>query len=269
MIPQAKDQFSDLGIKITTSYRFLGGVVGDSSGCDIFVNDKAQAEYAAYTKSLQNDWIFYSSLPLKLGGLNIRNIVTTATAHYTASRSATKILINAITGSTSFSPYDHVCQVLIARQHHSLSQSEADNTLFTNTLTQLDTNYQRTITRARDSLSLWLNVLPTVRDNFDLSPNEFMDVLCLRYAKPLLNLPHSCDGRGSAFTTSHALDCRKGGLVTLRHNEIRDVLHDVFSMAWSHVIKDPLVTEAQSDSEALVCDISIAWSLAVPVYLYI
>uniref|UniRef100_A0A1X7T7L5 Uncharacterized protein n=1 Tax=Amphimedon queenslandica TaxID=400682 RepID=A0A1X7T7L5_AMPQE len=188
---------------------------------------------------------------------NIRNPVTTATAHYTASRSATEILINAITGITSFSPYDHVCQVLAARQHHSLSQREADNTLFTNTLTQLDGNYQRTITRARDSLSSWLNVLPTVWDNFDLSPNEFRDALCLRYAKPLLNLPHSCDGCCSPFTTSHALDCKKGGLVTLRHNEIRDVLHDVSSMAWSQVIKEPIVREAQSDLEALVGDISI------------
>uniref|UniRef100_A0A1X7V4V2 Uncharacterized protein n=1 Tax=Amphimedon queenslandica TaxID=400682 RepID=A0A1X7V4V2_AMPQE len=108
-----------------------------------------------------------------------------------------------------------------------------------------------------DSLSSWLNVLPTVRDNFHLSPNEFRDTLCLRYAKPLLNLPHSCDGSGSPLTTSHALDCKKGGLITLRHNEIRDVLHDVSSMAWSQVIKEPLVRQAQSDSVALVGDISI------------
>ena len=87
-----------------------------------------------------------------------------------------------------------------------------------------------------------------------LSSNEFR---CLRCAKSLLNLPHSCDGCSSVFTTSHALDCKKGGLVTLRHNEIMDVLYDVSSLAWSQVIKEPLVKEAQDGSDALIGDISI------------
>ena len=53
------------------------------------------------------------------------------------------------------------------------------------------------------------------------------------------------------------MDCKKGGLVTLRHNEIRDVLYDVSSLAWSQVIKEPLVKEAQDGSDALIGDISI------------
>ena len=313
MIPLAQQLFGDLGIKITTSNRLLGGVIGDLSGCNAFVSDKVQgwialihtlsdiavtqpqAAYSAYTKSLQNEWTFLQrvtpdcqslfldlesaisksfipalfgqecstidrslfSLPLRLGGLNIRNPVTTASAHYTASRSATELLIKAVTSITSFSPYDHICQVLSARHCHSQSQREADNSVFTHTLSLMDVNYQKTIMRARDSLSSWLNVLPSTKDNYDLSSNEFRDALCLRYAKPLLNLPHSCDGCSSVFTTSHALDCKKGGLVTLRHNEIRDVLYDVSSLAWSQVIKEPLVKEAQDGSDALIGDISI------------
>ena len=53
------------------------------------------------------------------------------------------------------------------------------------------------------------------------------------------------------------MDCKKGGLVTLKHNEIRDVLYDVSSLAWSQVIKEPLVREAQDGSDALIGDISI------------
>ena len=313
MIPQAQELFGDLGIKITTSNRLLGGVIGDTAGCEAFVNKKVQdwinlinvlsdiaitqpqAAYCAYTKSLQNDWTFLQrvtpdchslftdlesvitstlipallgqecstndrslfSLPLRLGGLNIKNPVTTATAHYTSSRSACELLINAVTGDTSFSSYDHICQVHSARESHSKSQREVDNSTLACILSTLNDNDKRTIERTKDCLSSWLNVLPVMKDNFDLSCNEFRDALCLRYAKPLLNLPQSCDGCSNIFTTSHALDCKKGGLVTIRHNEIRDVLHDMSSLAWSQVIKEPVVNEAQNGSDGLIGDISV------------
>jgi len=59
-----------------------------------------------------------------------------------------------------------------------------------------------------------------------LSSTEFRDALMLRYARVPSNLPTSCDGRGESkkFDVNHALDCKKGGLVTARHDEIRDEL---------------------------------------------
>ena len=67
-----------------------------------------------------------------------------------------------------------------------------------------------------------------------------------------------CDGCGASFNLSHALICRKGGLVTQRHNEIRDALGDLSSLAWSQV-KEPIVKEADesSGSPALVADLSV------------
>ena len=42
---------------------------------------------------------------------------------------------------------------------------------------------------------------------------------------------------------SHALDCKKGGLVTARHNELRDGVSDLAGKALtpSHVRDDPLI----------------------------
>ncbi|KAL7463293.1 hypothetical protein ACHAXS_003675, partial [Conticribra weissflogii] len=40
-------------------------------------------------------------------------------------------------------------------------------------------------------------------------------------------LPKSCDGCNKAFTITHALNCRKGGLISLRHSEIAD--------EWAHL----------------------------------
>ena len=44
------------------------------------------------------------------------------------------------------------------------------------------------------------------------------------------------------FSTGHALDCRKGGSVVQRHNEIRDAL-DLASIAYKEVVRGPVVRE--------------------------
>ena len=81
--------------------------------------------------------------------------------------------------------------------------------------------------------------------------------------KPLLQLPLHCDGCGETFTTSHALDCRRGGLVIHKHNEIRD-LYDLSSIIWSQTVKEPLVRDGSASHppmDTLIADLSIrgAW----------
>ena len=92
--------------------------------------------------------------------------------------------------------------------------------------------------------SAWLAVLPLCTHHFDLSATEFRDALAMRYQRPLLRMPATCDGCGAAFNLEHALDCRKGGLVIQRHNEIRDALGDLASIAFRNVLKEPIVKEA-------------------------
>jgi hypothetical protein len=67
------------------------------------------------------------------------------------------------------------------------------------------------------------------------------------------------NGCGSLFDLSHALSCRKGGLVTQRHNEVHDVFSDLSSIAWGQVLKEPVVREANipTKSPALVADLSV------------
>ena len=57
----------------------------------------------------------------------------------------------------------------------------------------------------------------------------------------------------------HALDCKKGGLVTLRHNEVRGALGDIASMAYKDVVRDPIVREAKDSlgMPALIADLGV------------
>ena len=100
------------------------------------------------------------------------------------------------------------------------------------------------------------------RDNFCLSKSEFNDAIAMRYGLPLKALPSKCDGCGSAFDLPHALSCKKGGLISLRHNEVRDVLGDLSSLAWSNVQKEPLIREHSNEQPALRADLLVrgVWS---------
>ena len=57
----------------------------------------------------------------------------------------------------------------------------------------------------------------------------------------------------------YALDCRKGGLVIQRHNEIRDALGDLASIAYKEVVREPVVREPNDREKvpALVADLSV------------
>ena len=97
-----------------------------------------------------------------------------------------------------------------------------------------------------------------LKDNFDLSSTEFRDALCVRYRKPLKRSFSKCDGCQQNFDLQHALSCKKGGLVTLRHNEIRDAVGDLASILWKDVKREPVVKEPDVENEnpALIGDLS-------------
>ena len=134
----------------------------------------------------------------------------------------------------------------------------------------MDSKKKRAFRRSIDGkTSAWLAVLPLCTHHFNLSATEFRDALAMRYQRPLLRMPATCDGCGAAFNLEHALDCRKGGgggvgrggggLVIQHHNEIRDALGDLASIAFRNVIKEPVVKEAniRDGTPALIADISI------------
>ena len=77
----------------------------------------------------------------------------------------------------------------------------------------------------------------------DLGAHEWIDYLFLKYGIEPPNLPSHCDGCGADFYIYHDLDCKKDGLITARHNEIRDGVADLARKAFNpaHVLNDPKI----------------------------
>ena len=80
----------------------------------------------------------------------------------------------------------------------------------------------------------------------------------------MLNFPGSCDGCGATFTVNHALDCRFGGLVTCRHNEVCNAFGDLSSLVWGPVHCEPVVQEASDNGRTVLkADLAVhdVWQL--------
>ena len=63
-------------------------------------------------------------------------------------------------------------------------------------------------------------MLPLTDHGFALHKSAFHDALALRYGWTPSKLPSKCDC-GNSFTVEHALSCARGGLPTIRHNDVR------------------------------------------------
>ena len=143
------------------------------------------------------------------------------------------------------------------KKHHRIMEEKHEE-LLGELLNELPADQVRAVKIINEgSLSAWLTALPIAAENFDLSEVEFRDALSVRYNKNLITSPTFCDGCQSPFTLRHALACKKGGLLTLRHNEIRDAVGDLASLVWKDVQREPVIREnnPQDETPPLISDL--------------
>ena len=149
----------------------------------------------------------------------------------------------------------------ISTMHHELQQQ--DQNKLDSVLSTLDARqvHVRAIQMAVTLKTFsWLTVLPTACHHFiNLSATEFRDALTVIYHRPILKVPVTCDGCGATFSYKHALDCKKGGLVTRCHNEVRDTLGDLSSIVYKDIILEQVIQEARevTDEPSLVADLGV------------
>ena len=181
------------------------------------------------------------SLPPRLGGVGLKIFSEESTNDHRDSMSATVALQTQILQTDVDAPEAKSK----SRLHNDRQQRHQEK--LRAFLEAADANTKRTMeTLNQKGVSNWLTTIPTKEQGFELTKQEFWDAIRIRYNWPLDRLPSTCACR-SQFNLAHALSCKKGGFVSLRHNEIRDITSKLLEEVCIEVRKEPLLNELNNE----------------------
>ena len=173
------------------------------------------------------------SLPPRLGGLGLKILEDEAEINFRDSMSVTINLQNQILGVNDENPK--------TRNQLRSERVQRDQEKLQRLLDVADDATKRKMESLNQKgVSNWLTVMPTKEDGYELSKQEFWDALQIRYDWPLDRIPTHCPC-GTKFDVAHALSCKKGGFVTLRHNEVRDITARLLDEVCVDVRKEPIL----------------------------
>ena len=91
-------------------------------------------------------------------------------------------------------------------------------------------------------VSHWLTLLPITEFGFELSKQQIWDSIRLRFGWEISNLPTSCPC-GSEFDIQHSMSWKKGGVISIRHNDLRDLTANIMSEVCKETPLTPLPGE--------------------------
>ncbi len=171
---------------------------------------------------------------MKSAGLALPDPTQTASSNYKVSSLMCGHLVDAMRQdkAVQYSSADHASLRKEVIAETRKRKTEENKTKLSTILSNLDADTARTIQRG-EHCGQWLSVTPSIVNGTELSPQEFRDNLHLRYGRTPGDLPERCDGCNAPFTVQHSLDCKKGGLIILRHNEISGEVMEWASKALS------------------------------------
>ena len=160
------------------------------------------------------------ALPIKDGGLGLRAITPNSKLAHDTSMTLTKPLIDSILHQSTSLPEPE--EVKKAKSKADAITTTAATTTKGTVMNTLSAERKRNVEQtARPGASSWLGALPLESRGLNLNKGEFQDALCLRYDKPLKNLPSICPCT-KAFNVTHAMNCHKGGFINSRHDNIKN-----------------------------------------------
>ena len=245
-----------------------------------------QAAYAGLTKSFQNEWQYSMrvlpgisekfapvekalaeeflpallgatveeiaeqrdllALPVKFAGLGIPDPTKTAEGCFLASQSCTKVLADSIQSGADLDTMEYCRSVKEARREVVNSRKAKNKIAWLHYGTGRSPRQKQRLDRACISGS-WLTVMPSRYNGTELSQDEFRDNARIRFGLHPLGLPCTCDGCQHKFSVDHALTCKQGGLMGLRHDDAKYEFSDMCAKALkpSSVSDEPLIHSGQ------------------------
>ncbi|KAG0728334.1 hypothetical protein GWK47_032694 [Chionoecetes opilio] len=102
----------------------------------------------------------------------------------------------------------------------------------------LDDTVRKIHTAQETGASNWLTCLPIRAKGFSLNKQEFVNAVALRYGWPVEGIPKTCVC-GVPNNVDHTMTCKRGGIVCIRHDEVRDVTASMLREVCRDVSTEP------------------------------
>ena len=74
--------------------------------------------------------------------------------------------------------------------------------------------------------SNWLTAYPLIEYRFNLNKQQFWDSIRIRYGWDIKSMPTTCSC-GAKLNYQHCMSCKKGGFITMHHNDVRDLTANI------------------------------------------
>lgn len=182
------------------------------------------------------------SLPPRLGGLGIKILENVSDIEYENSRKMTTELVNILLRQN-----ENANEISKTKSQIKSERNKSHQNILQGLLSQMDESAKRQSEANQEiGASNWLTTLPIKESGYYLTKEQFFDALRIRYNWELPRLPFEC-ACGSKFDLAHALSCKKGGFVTQRHNEVRDITAQLLKEVCKDVQIEPMLAPLQNE----------------------
>ena len=187
------------------------------------------------------------SLPVRMGGMGLPIPSEISDEQYNNSRLINAMLTSKVRDQETM--YEDISvSVNQAKSAVTSKKAERDQKLLDEIIATLGTSEKGKALEAalEKGASSWLNALPLKSQQYAMDKESFRVALLTRYGIPLKRLPSHCPC-GSLFSVEHALNCKKGGFISNRHNEIRRITADFLKEVCIDVEEEPLLQEVTGE----------------------
>ena len=188
------------------------------------------------------------ALPVRWAGLGVPDPTKTSTACYQASVGCTEDLSRSLLDRQDLDASGYAGRVRAERRGFKEARAIKHEAAFDRLSKAADVRTRRRMQRSKEG-GQWLTVQPTLLNGTQLSMEEFTDSVRLRFGLLPHSLPAKCDGCQQTFSVEHAMKCKKGGLIVLRHNDISATWKSLSLGAFppSAVADEPLILKGRAN----------------------
>ena len=159
------------------------------------------------------------ALPVRCSGLGLPDPSTIADDCFDTSKAVTAPLVASLIQRQPLDALDYSAQAAETTAIARGTRNAALDADYQRLVRESDGVPQRRLQRAPGT-GAWLTTYPSFFNGTELSAEEFFDNVRIRCGMDPKYLQERCDGCQQRFSVGHALQCKKGGLITVRHDEL-------------------------------------------------